>query len=313
MIAKVTNVQKSLNDREIIKNVSFSLEEGSINAILGPNGVGKTTTVRILTGLLIPTKGTVEVFGTLTTDKDFDRVREFIGVQNDGNLYESLTVYENLRIWAIFYNIPSIQISERIDKLLHHFDLHERKYSKVGTLSKGLKQKVSIIRAMLHNPKLLILDEPTSGLDPSAAEELIRYIQKIVCEKNITVFMCTHQLQGLEKIADNIFIMYNGEFIVSGNSSELLSSEWPGSTFEIVSNNPLKCLELLKNFSEVIITCEAYDEDVVRVSVKETAMISKIIEMLVCERINIYEVTKVEREIKEFYFKKIGEVKHGEY
>ncbi|EII2010547.1 ABC transporter ATP-binding protein, partial [Staphylococcus pseudintermedius] len=184
MIAKVTNVQKSLNDREIIKNVSFSLEKGSINAILGPNGVGKTTTVRLLTGLLIPTKGTVEVFGTLTTDKDFDRVREFIGVQNDGNLYESLTVYENLRLWAIFYNIPSIQIPERIDKLLHHFDLHERKYSKVGTLSKGLKQKVSIIRAMLHNPKLLILDEPTSGLDPSAAEELIRYIQKIVYEKN---------------------------------------------------------------------------------------------------------------------------------
>ncbi|HCT0503476.1 TPA: ABC transporter ATP-binding protein, partial [Staphylococcus pseudintermedius] len=197
MIAKVTNVQKSLNDREIIKNVSFSLEKGSINAILGPNGVGKTTTVRLLTGLLIPTKGTVEVFGTLTTDKDFDRVREFIGVQNDGNLYESLTVYENLRLWAIFYNIPSIQIPERIDKLLHHFDLHERKYSKVGTLSKGLKQKVSIIRAMLHNPKLLILDEPTSGLDPSAAEELIRYIQKIVYEKNTTVFMCTHQLQGL--------------------------------------------------------------------------------------------------------------------
>ncbi|HEC2186386.1 TPA: hypothetical protein R1931_002532, partial [Staphylococcus delphini] len=121
------------------------------------------------------------------------------------------------------------------------------------------------------------------------------------------------QLQGLEKIADNIFIMYNGEFIVSGNSSELLSSEWPGSTFEIVSNNPLKCLELLKGFSEVIIACEAYDEDVVRVSVKEKAMISKIIEMLVYERINIYEVTKVEREIKEFYFKKIGEVKHGEY
>ncbi|MBA8762308.1 ABC transporter ATP-binding protein [Staphylococcus coagulans] len=317
MIAKVTNLHKILNGQEVINDISFSLAEGTINAILGPNGVGKTTTIRLLTGLLHPTKGAIEVFGTPTTNKNFDRIRMQMGVQNDGNLYESLTVYENLKIWAKFYNVPKSQIEPRIEQLLEYFSLNNRKNSKVGTLSKGMKQKVAIIRAMIHNPKLLILDEPTSGLDPSAAEDLICYLQKIVDEMQMTVFMCTHQLQGLEKIADNIFIMYDGQFISSGSTEVLLNKEWPRVTFDILTGHPDKCKRILNELKFVIV--EEVEEEKgnlhkqIRISLENKQMITKIIETLVYNKIDIYSVKIAEHDIKELYFKKIGEVQDGKY
>ncbi|REH93068.1 ATP-binding cassette domain-containing protein, partial [Staphylococcus felis] len=142
MIAKVTHLHKTLNGREIIKDISFTLEKGTIHAILGPNGVGKTTTIRLLTGLLKPSEGAIQVFDMETTDPHFDRIRQYIGVQNDGNLYESLTIRENLEIWAQFYNMTKMDSENRMNELLAHFNLLDRKESKVGSLSKGMKQKV---------------------------------------------------------------------------------------------------------------------------------------------------------------------------
>lgn len=305
VIAKIKNLEKKIDDKNIIKNISFTLEEGSINAILGPNGVGKTTTVRLLTGLLQPTKGEIEIFGVNTKKSNFDRVRKDIGVQNDGNLYEALTVYENLKIWANFYDISKDKREIKIQELLEHFNLSTRKHSKVGALSKGMKQKVSIIRALIHSPKLLILDEPTSGLDPSASDDLIHYLQKIVKEENVTVFMCTHQLQGLEEIADNIFIMYDGQFIVSGEAKFLLKQEWPGYEFAITTNNYDKSVETLIHNYQII------DKDVENnkliIHLNKFTDVSKVIQTLVENDIKVYTVKEIEHSIKELYFRKIKE------
>lgn len=308
MIAKITNLHKTLNDREIIKNISFTLEEGKIHAILGPNGVGKTTTIRLLTGLLEPTSGTVQVFDMYTTDEKFNRKRQYIGVQNDGNLYENLTIRENLRIWAKFYGMTKKATEQRIDELLKHFGLQDRKNSKVGALSKGMKQKVAIIRAILHQPKLLILDEPTSGLDPSASEDLIRILQHFVNDEEMTIFMCTHQLQGLEKIADHIFIMYDGQFIASGEASQLIEDEWKEKIFDIQTVDAKSTIKILKEVFQIEAKIHDNDRQVVRIELSEKAMISRVIETLVRHQIDIITVTEVSHTIEEFYFKKIGEV-----
>ncbi|MGZ9550234.1 ABC transporter ATP-binding protein [Staphylococcus epidermidis] len=310
MIGKITNLEKKIGKRNIIKNISFTLEEGSINAILGPNGVGKTTTIRLLTGLLQPTEGNIKIFGADTQKDHFDRVRKDIGVQNDGNLYENLTVYENLKIWANFYDISKEKRERKIQELLEHFNLDNRKKSKVGSLSKGMKQKVSIIRALIHNPKLLILDEPTSGLDPSASDDLINYLQKIVKEENTTVFMCTHQLQGLEEIADNIFIMYDGQFIVSGNSNSLLKQEWPGFEFAVTTNNYEKSIEKITNNYQIIY--RDADTQKIIIHLNNYTDVSKVISILVENDIDVYTVTEIKHSIKELYFRKIKEAQTHE-
>ena len=310
MISQIRNLEKKINNNKIINNISFNLEEGSINAILGPNGVGKTTTIRLLTGLLQPTKGEIQVLGIDTKTQHFDKVRKNIGVQNDGNLYEALTIYENLKIWANFYSISKKNREQKIQELLIYFNLLDRKNSKVGTLSKGMKQKVSIIRALVHSPKLLILDEPTSGLDPSASDLLINYLQKIVKEENVTVFMCTHQLQGLEEIADNIFIMYDGKFIASGDSNTLLNEAWPGYEFAIYTNNYQKSLERLKEYYHVI--DEDNDKKTIKIHLNQYTDISKAIHTLIEHGIEVYTVTEIKHSIKELYFQKIREVQDCE-
>lgn len=233
MIASLKNVSKTINEKKIVDDISLELEEGKIHAVLGPNGAGKTTTIRLLTGILEATSGEVNVFGTLAGSPGFDAVRQDIGVQNDGNLYENLTVRKNLYIWGNFYKLPLDVVEQRTIELLLFFDLADWIDTKVGSLSKGMKQKVLIIRALIHNPKLLILDEPTSGLDPEASEIIINHLKQLAQQKNITVLMCTHQLHGLEDITDKLILMKEGRFILSGAANALIKEEWPYLEFEI--------------------------------------------------------------------------------
>ncbi|WP_240507188.1 ABC transporter ATP-binding protein [Staphylococcus cornubiensis] len=310
MLVRVDQLQKTLNGKNVINDISFTLEAGTINAILGPNGVGKTTTVRLLTGLLQPTHGEIEVFGVKTTDPHFEHVRKQMGVQNDGNLYENLTVYENLKIWARFYDVPKAEIDGRIDALLTYFELTERKKSKVGTLSKGLKQKVAIIRALIHQPKLLILDEPTSGLDPSASESLNTYLQKQVRENQMTVFMCTHHLQGLEQIADHIFMMDQGRFIASGRAEDLLREAWPQVEFDIHVSDVARALALLEQEQTFVAKENSDKTGYIRVKVEAYHDISQVIKLFIEHQLDVYTVTEVQHTIKELYFKKMDVVQH---
>lgn len=233
MIAKVEHLSKSFGDVEVIKDISFELETGKIHAILGPNGSGKTTTIKLMTGLLKPDKGVVTLFDQSLDQPHFNEVRQAMAVQNDGALYENLTVAQNLKFWAQLYGLDTTDFNQNSIYLLKVFDIEAHMQAKAGALSKGMKQKVLLIRAMMTNPKLLILDEPTSGLDPIASERFIELLKQMAKKQGTTILMCTHQLQGLEKIADNIFIMKKGTFIAQGTVSQLIQTEWPGHEFHL--------------------------------------------------------------------------------
>ena len=169
MMIEVNNLTKKFNEATALNGVSFQVNEGEVFAYLGPNGAGKTTTVNILATLLTPTSGKVVVDGYDIT-KDGMEIRRLIGyLPEDFGLYPSLTVYENLDFAAGLYRISKSERKERIRELLEFFGLWEKGDVLASTLSKGMKQKVGIARAMINDPKILFLDEPTSGLDPGMA------------------------------------------------------------------------------------------------------------------------------------------------
>lgn len=307
MIVDVEHVSKNIGSKEIIHDLSFKLERGRTFALLGPNGAGKTTMVRLITGLLKPSKGQIRLFDMELNSKNSDILRKKIGVQNDGNLYEDLTISQNLNLWGQLYEIESSSIKSKIEEILDFFDLEERVNSKVGQLSKGMRQKVSIARAVFHRPELLILDEPTSGLDPQSTEELISYLNKLVENTGISIIMCTHQLQGLEEIADDIGIIQHGNLTTFGSANEIINNEFPEIIYEIGVDPKNRAIEECKKFGRIY---EGSQNETFRLSITKDIHISQIVKHLVESDMEINTVFEVNHTIKDAYFKIVGGMKN---
>jgi len=227
---EVENLTKKFNGVIALNSVSFRVNEGEVFAYLGPNCAGKTTPVNILATLLTPTSGKATVAGYDVT-KDGMKVRRLIGyLPEDFGLYPSLTVYENLDFAAGLYRISKSERKERIRELLEFFGLWEKRDVLASTLSKGMKQKVGIARAMINDPKILFLDEPTSGLDPGMAREFLKLILRLK-EKGRTIFMTTHLLARAEQVCDSMALISEGKILRTGKISEI-KAELKSSTLE---------------------------------------------------------------------------------
>ncbi|MFX0064177.1 MAG: ATP-binding cassette domain-containing protein [Candidatus Hermodarchaeota archaeon] len=204
-----------------VYQLSMTIDEGEIFAFLGPNGAGKTTTVRLLACLLTPTKGTAIVNGYDITEDQL-KIRKNIGILTDRpNLYLRLTARRNLLFFAKMYGMAHEEASKRIESLARQFDLIDRLDSPVGSFSKGMKQKLGIFRAMIHNPEILFFDEPTAGLDPITSRTVRETIETTAKELDTTVFLTTHNLPEAEKLANKIGVINRGELITLGTTSEL--------------------------------------------------------------------------------------------
>ena len=232
MMIEVNNLTKKFNEATALNGVSFQVNEGEVFAYLGPNGAGKTTTVNILATLLTPTSGKVVVDGYDIT-KDGMEIRRLIGyLPEDFGLYPSLTVYENLDFAAGLYRISKSERKERIRELLEFFGLWEKRDVLASMLSKGVKQKVGIARAMINDPKILFLDEPTSGLDPGMAREVLKLIIRLK-EEGKTILMTTHLLARAEQVCDSIALINKGKILRTGKISDI-KAELKSPTLEDV-------------------------------------------------------------------------------
>ncbi len=204
---ELEDVVKRFGRFKALDGVSFSVKEGESLALLGPNGAGKTTIVKLISGLLKPTKGSVRVFGEIPW-KNYD-VRKKIGVVSHNTfLYDDLTAYENLQFYCKLYDADE----SRIDELLEHFGLKRRKHDLVRNFSRGMKQRLSIARALLHDPPLLILDEPTTGLDIEGQRDLMEFVKGI----DKTVIFTTHNVREVEELCDKMVILSNGRVVYFG-------------------------------------------------------------------------------------------------
>ncbi len=302
-VVEFDSVSKIINQRKIINNLSFKVEKGKTFALLGPNGAGKTTTVRLLTGLLKASSGSISLFENKLQPKNADQLRKRIGVQNDGNLYENLTVFENLDLWGKLYGLDQMSRNTRINEIVNFFELENRINSNVGELSKGMRQKVLIARAVFHSPEILVLDEPTSGLDPQSTDELIQYLKTLVLTKGLTIIMCTHQLQGLEDFADDIGIIQNGNITKFGSANSIIREIWPIETYEVEAAPEDSAMQKCMQFGEVTKRRESLFE----LKVFPSKDISDVVRLLVDSHILVRQVTKKAHSIKDAYLRIVGE------
>ncbi|NLT28203.1 MAG: ABC transporter ATP-binding protein [Dehalococcoidales bacterium] len=204
MIIETNNLTRKFGDRLAVDNLNLTAEEGKILGFLGPNGAGKTTTMRMLAGLISPTSGYAVVDG-IRPDKEAERVHEIIGILTETpGFYNNLSAQRNLEYFAGFYNLSDA--SAQIEKYLKLMELWERKSDKVGTFSKGMKQRLAITRALIHRPKILFLDEPTSGLDPEVSQEVRGLIQNLSRE-GYTIILSTHNLSEAEQLCHRIAVI----------------------------------------------------------------------------------------------------------
>lgn len=201
---RVENLTKRFNGFTALDSISFSVDKGEVFGFLGPNGAGKTTTVRILTGMIKPSSGYAEVNG-LPVDRNVENLHEIVGLLTESSgFYESLSAIRNLEYFAGFYFW--IDVPKQIEKHLKLVGLWERRMDKVRTLSKGMKQRLAIARALLHEPQVVFLDEPTAGLDPESAQD-VRQMIKNLKDEGRTVFLCTHNLSEAESLCDHIGVI----------------------------------------------------------------------------------------------------------
>lgn len=216
VIIKTTGLTKKYGDFTAVDNLNLEIYEGEIFGLLGPNGAGKTTTLLMLLGLTEPTEGTAEVAGCDAT-KETLRVKRIVGYLPDNvGFYEDMTGRENLRFTGQLNGLEPDIIEERIEKLLERVKLSDVRDKKVGTYSRGMKQRLGIADTLMKDPKIIILDEPTLGLDPEGVREMLDLITELSKKDNRTIIISSHLLHQIQKICDRVGIFVKGNLLAIG-------------------------------------------------------------------------------------------------
>ncbi|MDQ0253478.1 ABC-2 type transport system ATP-binding protein [Evansella vedderi] len=217
---ELKDIQKTYGKTEAVKHLNLTISEGELFGFLGPNGAGKTTTIKMMTGLLEPTEGTVEICGFDMWKKPMEAKRNIAYLPDQPNLYPKLTGWEFLRFIASVYQVNEDDFLERAEKYLHMFHLTDSAEDLLESYSHGMKQKIALVGALVHDPKVIFLDEPTVGLDPGSARKLKELLREL-CDQGTTVFMSTHILEIAENMCDRVGIITNGSLLALGTMEEL--------------------------------------------------------------------------------------------
>jgi ABC-2 type transport system ATP-binding protein len=216
-----TDLTRDFGSVRAVDHITLDVPPGIIFGFLGPNGAGKTTTIHLLLGLIEPTAGEARVLG-LDPRTQSDQIRARSGALLEfSGLYERLSAQDNLDFYGRVWHLPSAERQARIKELLTHLDLYDRRNERVGTWSRGMKQKLAIARVLLHRPELIFLDEPTSGLDPVAAASLRDDLETLVQREGTTVFLNTHNLPEAERLCQQVGVIREGKLVAVGSPDML--------------------------------------------------------------------------------------------
>jgi ABC-2 type transport system ATP-binding protein len=293
---KLEGISKQLGEREVLRDVSLIAEQGDIFGYLGPNGAGKTTTIRILLGLLQPTSGKATILGE---DVSKDEARRKVGfvLESDG-LYDNKTAEDNLWYYARIYGMG--EPTKRIDSILNMVELRDRAKDKVGTYSKGMRQRLALARAMIHDPELLVLDEPTAGVDPSGQIEVREVILNMAYKEGKTVFLSSHNLDEVQRICNRIALIDSGEIKLYGEL-ERLQRDMSRNEVEIETTEALAepLFAKLKSLSHLGLR-ERKDKVLTFVP-QEGVRIPDIVSLLVTQGVEIERVSKKKASLQEIY------------
>lgn len=309
MILTAANVSREFDGRVVVDDLSLEVTVGRAFGLLGPNGAGKTTTVRLLNGLIQPSSGRITVFGEELTAQNASRIRERIGVQTDTELYATLTARENLTTWGELYGMSGKRLRARVDDILDVMGLSSRADTLLGEFSKGMRQKVAVGRALVHEPELLYLDEPTAGLDPEATADLIAYLADMMARTDTTVVFCTHQLHGLESLCDDMGVMVDGRMAAIGSVEELRAARWPHPALRFRTTDNRATATVLQATAGVLSLTA--DDGAVTVTCHDDAVVPSAVAALVREGIGVFTVDPEYHSIEDLYFATVAEARAG--
>ena len=217
---EVKNLQKKFETIEAVKKINFNIKKNQTLALLGPNGCGKTTTIGMLLGLITPTSGQIFI-----TEKELNyKNHQFLNIMNFASPYvelpKKLTVLENLQVYGRMYLIKNL--SDKIEQLVEDLNLKPFLNKKTGELSSGQKNRVSLAKSLINNPKILLLDEPTASLDPDTGDYIRSYLEKYKIENNVSILLASHNMAEVMRLSDYVLMMKEGQIIDQGTATNLI-------------------------------------------------------------------------------------------
>jgi ABC-2 type transport system ATP-binding protein len=297
-ILSTDNLTRDFGALRAVDHLSMDVPRGIIFGFLGPNGSGKTTTIRLLLGLIKASSGQARVLGH-AVDRESDAIREQCGtlLEHTG-LYERLSAWDNLEFYGRVWRLPARQRRERIDELLNEMGLWDRRKEVVGSWSRGMKQKLAIARTLLHNPELVFLDEPTAGLDPLAAATLHESLAGLVKNRKVTVFLTTHNLAEAEKMCAQVAVIRQGKLLAVGAPDQLRALKEPqveisGTGF---SESLLDALRVYPDLNKV----ERLN-DGLRLTFNQPINMAPLVSLLVQAGVQIEEIKKSKASLEDVF------------
>jgi hypothetical protein len=288
-VLEVKNIDKFFGKKQILNDISFDIEEGEILGFVGPNGSGKTTTIKIILGLQQATKGEVFINGNNIKNNYEAAIRKVGAIVESPDMYMYLSGLENLKLVANYYNISH----DEIEKVVEFVGLKDRIKDKVSKYSLGMRQRLGIAQAILNKPNLLIVDEPTNGLDPSGIIEFRKMLKELAKKEKMSIFISSHNLAEIENICDKVLLLKEGKIV----SSDVLKEVENNDKYKLELSSTLK----LKKEEKVEIIDDNY---IYYLGNKED--IAKFIETLVNKKIKIYSVVKCKESLEDIFIKKTG-------
>lgn len=300
---------RAFGDKIAVKGLDLSVRQGEVFGFLGPNGAGKTTTVRLLNGVLRASEGDARVLG-LDVATQASEIRAQTGVLTETlSLYEPLTARENLLFSGDLYGVSEDKLPGRANALLQEFGLGERADDRVGTYSRGMKQRLAVARALLHEPTLLFLDEPTSGLDPGAARMVTRVIEELSHREGRTIFLCTHNLAEAQRLCDRVGVIDRGVLQAVGAPQDLARQLWQGLWVEIdLRGAPSSRVTLaLQSIPSVLDRSMEGDRLLLRIDREES--IPDVVSAIYAAGGRIYSVMPRQHTLEDIYFRIQGDDK----
>jgi len=288
-VLEVKNINKFFGKKQILKDISFDIEEGEILGFVGPNGSGKTTTIKIILGLQKASSGEVYINGKNIKENFENAIRKVGAIVESPDMYMYLSGIDNLKLVANYYNISH----DKIDSIVEFVGLKDRIKDTVSKYSLGMRQRLGIAQAILNKPNLLIVDEPTNGLDPSGIIEFRKMLKELAKKEKMSIFISSHNLAEIENICDKVLLINEGEIV----SLDVLHEKNDKDKYKLELNSTKK----LENKENI----EIIDENFINYY-GEKEDISKFIEFLVSKKIKIYSVVKDKESLEDIFIKKTG-------
>lgn len=277
--------------KRAVDGLNLSLEPGEVFGFLGPNGAGKTTTVKLLNGMLTPTEGSCRVFGR-DPAREPEKIHALAGVVTEhAQMYDKLTGMENLLFYGAVFGLELGKCRKRAEALLEELELGEAAGRRLESYSTGMRQRLSLARALLHRPRVLFLDEPTSGLDPESAQRVNSLIGRLAREEEVTVFLCTHQLRYAQELCTRYGLIERGQLLAAGSLQQLRDQVSSGVTLRLRGKHFPR--ELAENRE---------GEEVYTLQVQNEEEIPRIVRKIVEAGGDIYHVSARRLSLEEIYF-----------